>query len=78
MGEGGSDARYGQSHPLARLYNASLDELLRTEDEIPMPEQEKDAGIDSAGTRKTCQGIVYSNKWDGSLCGSGANVWLEK
>lgn len=28
---------------LARLYNVSLDDLLRTEDEIPMPEKEKEA-----------------------------------
>ena len=40
---------------LARLYNVSLDDLLKTEDEIPMPENEKAAdasGFDNTGTKE--------------------------
>lgn len=37
---------------LARLYGVSLDELLRTEDEIPMPENEQEEQDDS-GTEQT-------------------------
>lgn len=57
---------------LARLYGVSLDDLLRTEDEIPMPEEKKGTdSSDAAGERQSENGDENANVYIGN---GGINV----
>lgn len=61
---------------LARLYKVSLDELLRTEDEIPMPEAEDAPGgqVQTAGTEMIA-GDVTMSQGGGSVGGENYSTW---
>ncbi len=61
---------------LARLYKVSLDELLRTEDEIPMPEAEDAPGgqAQRAGTEMIV-GDVTMSQGGGSVAGENYSAW---
>ena len=61
---------------LARLYKVSLDELLRTEDEIPMPEAEDAPGgqAQKAGTEMIV-GDVTMSQGGGSVAGENYSAW---